>query len=65
MNRFLLWQQFLRKQETTAGNVFVLATLAIVFWWLCVRGHHRERWANVLAIGLFWAVTITLGVLGW
>lgn len=65
MTRLQLWQQFLQKQETTSADVFVLAAVAVLFWWLLTRGRRHERWTNLLAVVLFWVVAIALGVLGW
>jgi hypothetical protein len=62
MDKHQLWVNFLHKQEVTAGNLFVLAGLAVLFWWLLIRGRRFERWANLAAVIIFLGLVVVMGV---
>lgn len=60
MTRLELWQQFLRQNQTTALNLFVIAGVGLLFWSLFVRGKKWENTINGLWVVLFW-----LALAGW
>jgi len=63
MTRYELWRLFLQKNETTALNLWILAGVAVFFWFQLVRGKKWARMFNVLVIGGFGLSTIGLWAL--
>jgi len=64
MNKFDLWREFLAKQERIAGDMFIIAGLGVLFWWLLVRGRRWEKWANAGAVAGFLLASLALLVWG-
>ena len=63
--KLALWRQFLQNQEMTAGSVFVLAAVLVLWWALLVRGRRWERWISWGAVGVFWLLAGGALCVGW